>query len=76
MDQEDTFEISPQADEVLVAKKPVEVTAEDLADEEWGPVKDKGKKVKKGKGKKGKAQDESDNDEKPSMCILQIRQSF
>ena len=30
------------------SKAPVEVTAEDLADEEWGPVK--GKKGKKGKG--------------------------
>ena len=32
------------------SKAPVEVTAEDLADEEWGPVK--GKKGKKGKGEK------------------------
>ncbi|EGO01474.1 hypothetical protein SERLA73DRAFT_158777 [Serpula lacrymans var. lacrymans S7.3] len=42
-----------------VAKKPLEVTAEDLADEEWGPVKEKGKKAKKGKGKKGGSQDET-----------------
>ncbi|PPQ68655.1 hypothetical protein CVT24_005386, partial [Panaeolus cyanescens] len=33
------------------SKKPVEVTAEELADEEWGPVKEK---KKKGKGKKDK----------------------
>jgi translation initiation factor 5B len=52
--------------EGMTPKKPVGVTAEDLADEEWGPVrdKDKGKKTKKGKGKKGKAHDESDNEGK------------
>ena len=34
----------------LEEKKPVEMTAEELADEEWGPVKEKkGKKGKKGK---------------------------
>ncbi|KAJ6567397.1 hypothetical protein DFH09DRAFT_1156861 [Mycena vulgaris] len=48
----------------VVSKKPVEVTAEDLADEEWGPVKEKVKKGKKGKGKKGKAQDESEDEAK------------
>ncbi|KAJ7499438.1 hypothetical protein FB451DRAFT_1205448 [Mycena latifolia] len=47
-----------------VSKKPVEVTAEDLADEEWGPVKEKVKKGKKGKAKKGKAQDESEDEAK------------
>ncbi|KAF8883402.1 hypothetical protein BD779DRAFT_1801969 [Infundibulicybe gibba] len=36
--------------DISAAKKAVEVTAEDLADEEWGPVKEKGKKGKKGKG--------------------------
>ncbi|KAJ7163844.1 hypothetical protein C8R43DRAFT_988941 [Mycena crocata] len=46
------------------SKKPVEVTAEDLADEEWGPVKEKVKKGKKGKAKKGKAQDESEDEGK------------
>lgn len=45
-----------EAAEAAEAKKPVEVTAEDLADEEWGPVK--GKKGKKDKGKKGKNDDE------------------
>ncbi|KDR74512.1 hypothetical protein GALMADRAFT_250508 [Galerina marginata CBS 339.88] len=48
---------------VEVSKKPIEVTAEDLADEEWGPVKEKKKKDKKGKGKKGKKVDEEDEDE-------------
>jgi len=37
----------------MESKQPVEVTAEALAEEEWGPVKEK-KKDKKGKGKKGK----------------------
>lgn len=36
------------------SKAPVQVTADDLADEEWGPVKEKkgGKKGKKGKKEK------------------------
>ncbi|KAJ7283275.1 hypothetical protein C8J57DRAFT_1432470 [Mycena rebaudengoi] len=46
------------------SKKPVEVTAEDLADEEWGPVKEKAKKGKKGKAKKGKVQEESEDEAK------------
>ncbi|CDO74198.1 hypothetical protein BN946_scf185043.g250 [Trametes cinnabarina] len=50
--------------DISAPQKPVQVTAEELADEEWGPVKEKGKKGKKGK-KKGKAQDE-DEDEKPA----------
>ncbi|KAF8169499.1 hypothetical protein BJ912DRAFT_933806 [Pholiota molesta] len=49
--------------EAIESKKPVEVTAEDLADEEWGPVKEK-KKDKKGKSKKGKQlQDEGEEEE-------------
>jgi translation initiation factor 5B len=36
------------------------MTAE-LADEEWGPVKEKGKKAKKGK-QKSKAQDDEDEE--------------
>jgi translation initiation factor 5B len=48
-----------------VAKKPVEMTADDLADEEWGPVKDKKKpkKDKKKDKKKGKAQDEDEDED-------------
>lgn len=38
------------------------MTAEELADEEWGPVKEKGKKAKKGKGKKGKVADDEEED--------------
>ncbi|KAF5364381.1 hypothetical protein D9756_000896 [Leucocoprinus leucothites] len=47
------------------SKQAIEVTAEDLADEEWGPVKEKKKKDKKGK-KKGKAvAEEEEEDPKP-----------
>lgn len=47
-------ETVPEPSVDLEAKKPVEVTADDLADEEWGPVKDKkGKKGKKGKKQEG-----------------------
>ncbi|KAK7051356.1 eukaryotic translation initiation factor 5B [Paramarasmius palmivorus] len=58
------FDDPPAEDEATPApsKKPVEMTAEDLVDEEWGPAKEKGKKGKKGKGKKGKA-DELAEDE-------------
>lgn len=57
--------LAAEADaEAAASKKPVEVTAEDLADEEWGPVKEKVKKGKKGKGKKGKAADESEDEAK------------
>jgi translation initiation factor 5B len=45
------------------SKGPVEVTADDLADEEWGPVKEKKKKDKKGKGKKSKQQEEEEGEE-------------
>ncbi|KAF9449567.1 hypothetical protein P691DRAFT_774614 [Macrolepiota fuliginosa MF-IS2] len=45
------------------SKQAVEVTAEDLADEEWGPVKGK-KKDKKGK-KKGKAVVEDEEEQVP-----------
>ena len=45
-------------DEAPADKGPVQMTAEELADEEWGPVKDK-KKGKKGK-KKGHTADEDE----------------
>ncbi|TDL29015.1 hypothetical protein BD410DRAFT_810858 [Rickenella mellea] len=48
------------------AKKPVEVTADDLADEEWGPVKEKGKKTK---GKKGKGKVNEDEEPEPPADI-------
>ena len=54
--------------DISAAKAPVQMTADELADEEWGPVKDKGKKGKKGK-KKGKAQEDEDEDEPPGKCF-------
>lgn len=50
--------------DILASKKPIEVTADDLVDEEWGPANVKGKKAKKAKGKKGKVQEDSDREEK------------
>ncbi|KAF7433580.1 hypothetical protein PC9H_005541 [Pleurotus ostreatus] len=49
---DDVYENNEPVAEPVQPKGPIEVTAEDLADEEWGPVKDK--KGKKGKGKKAK----------------------
>ncbi|KAF8495216.1 hypothetical protein F5888DRAFT_1843837 [Russula emetica] len=46
--------------DISAPKSGVVVTADDLADGEWGPVKEKGKKVKKGKAKKNKAEDEDE----------------
>ena len=54
--------------DISASQKPVEVIAEDLADEEWGPIKKEGKKGKKGKGKKEKVQDDSDDDTKLGDC--------
>ncbi|KAF7967593.1 hypothetical protein HWV62_33719 [Athelia sp. TMB] len=55
----------PEDGEAPAAEKgPVQMTAEELADEEWGPVKEKGKKAKKAKGKKAKVDDEEE-EEKP-----------
>ncbi len=42
--------------DISAPKSGVAVTADDLADEEWGPVKEKGKKGNQ--TKKGKAEDE------------------
>jgi translation initiation factor 5B len=65
-DEDDGFAKEAEVEEPagdLEAKKPVEVTAEELADEEWGPVKEKKGK----KGKKGKKVDEED--EGIRICI-------
>ena len=50
-DEEDGAPIEASATPVedVESKKPVEMTAEELADEEWGSAKSKGKKGKKGK---------------------------
>ena len=53
----------------LLEKHALEVTADQLADEEWGPVKEKGKKGKKGAGKKSKVHEEDDGEE-PGMCFI------
>jgi translation initiation factor 5B len=45
--------------DITAPKTGVAITPEDLADEEWGSVEEKGKKGKKGKGKKSKADDEN-----------------
>ncbi|SJL01358.1 uncharacterized protein ARMOST_04678 [Armillaria ostoyae] len=60
-------------EEAEVKKQPVEMTAEELADEEWGPVKDKGKgkKGKKGKAAKGKPTE----DEEPEAQAKEETQS-
>lgn len=55
-----------------VEKAPVEMTADDLADEEWAPSQDKGKKGKKGKGKKGKAQNEEEELARGSISVLSL----
>lgn len=47
------------AEATPATKGPVEVNADDLADEEWGPVKEKGKKSKKDKKKKGQEKEEN-----------------
>ena len=46
--------------DISAPKSGVTVTADDLADEEWGPVKEKGKKVKKSKAKGSKKEDEDE----------------
>lgn len=38
----------------------MEVHPDDLADEEWGPAKEKGKKGKKSKGKKSAKEDDDE----------------
>ena len=47
------------------------MTADDLADEEWGPAK--GKKGKKGKGKKGKKDEEDDEVAEGKMINISLR---
>jgi translation initiation factor 5B len=57
----------PEEVDAPLSKQPIEVTAEDLADEEWGPVKDNKKKEKKGK-KKGKSVVEDEEEEDGSKA--------
>ncbi|KAF8579055.1 hypothetical protein K439DRAFT_1526354 [Ramaria rubella] len=48
--------------DISAPKAPVQVTAEDLANEEWGPVEEKGRKKSK-KGKKDKTTEKLDTEE-------------
>ncbi|KAH9483008.1 Eukaryotic translation initiation factor 5B [Psilocybe cubensis] len=66
----DDLEESPAQAE---SKKPIEVTAEELADEEWGSVKDKKKKDKKGKGKKAKQQDDEEEGKEDEQDSKQMQ---
>ncbi|EUC67517.1 translation initiation factor 5B [Rhizoctonia solani AG-3 Rhs1AP] len=56
-------------DDTGAPKAPVEMTAEDLADEEWGPVKGKKDKGKKGKKKGAAKAEEKDEDEGEPMAV-------
>jgi len=58
-DNDDFADITEAPSNPVESKKPVEVTAESLADEEWGPVKEK---KKKGKGNKDKAVEEEEEE--------------
>ena len=51
--------------DITAPKKATTMTADDLADEEWGPVKEKGKKGKK-KGKKGKVDADDEEIDEPA----------
>ncbi|VDC01114.1 unnamed protein product [Peniophora sp. CBMAI 1063] len=55
--------VNGDAEEPAESKGPVEMTAEELADEEWGPVKGKDKKKKEKKGGKKGGKKEVDEDE-------------
>ena len=57
---------------VSILKGAVEVSAEDLADEEWGPVKEKKKKDKKGKGENSKQRNEEEEKEKGGRLFKSI----
>ncbi|TFL05444.1 hypothetical protein BDV98DRAFT_500164, partial [Pterulicium gracile] len=58
-------------DTVEQEKKPVEVTADDLADEEWGAVKEKGKKGKKGQKNKPSAAEPVEKQEAPPAPVAE-----
>ncbi|KAI0069243.1 hypothetical protein BV25DRAFT_1818236 [Artomyces pyxidatus] len=59
--------------DISAQKGGVQMTPDDLADEEWGPVKEKGgKKGKKGKGKKDKVEAEEDGVPAPAPEPVQV----
>lgn len=70
--QEDFNEPLDEEPAAVVEKVPVEMTADDPADEEWGPSQDKGKKGKKGKGKKAKAQNEEEELARGNISVLSL----
>lgn len=49
------------------------MTAEELADEEWGVVKEKGKKAKKAKGKKAQLGDDEEGSKPGTYVSIPIR---
>lgn len=63
---------------MAASKAPVEVTADDLMDDEWGPVKEKKvKKDKKGKSKKAnKVNDEEEDEPEPEPDASKGQLSF
>ena len=73
-DNDEFADINEAPSNSIESKKPVEVTAESLADEEWGPVKEK----KKGKGKKGKAveEEEAKVEEEKGALIRNLSRRF
>jgi hypothetical protein len=56
--EERSKELSVPEQQMLTYQHPVEMTADDIVDEEWGPVNEKGKKAKKGMGKKEKVNED------------------
>ncbi|QRV72399.1 Elongation factor Tu GTP binding domain [Ceratobasidium sp. AG-Ba] len=59
----DSAEEAAAKGDISAPKAAVQMTAEELADEEWGPVKTKKEKGKKGKKKGGKAAKDDDEEE-------------
>ncbi|KAI0318112.1 hypothetical protein OF83DRAFT_1163613 [Amylostereum chailletii] len=57
--------------DISAPKGGVEMTPDELADEEWGPVKEK-KKGKKDKKKKGKADKEEEEEAAPGECATYL----
>lgn len=64
-------ELAFDGEEKAPSKGPVEMTAEELADEEWGAVT-KEKKGKKAKGKKGKVQEDEEDGTPGMSCVILI----
>ena len=74
-EEEEPLEPMPQTEVHVEAKGPTEVTAEDLADEEWGPVKAKAK-GKKGKKEKSKTEEGEKEEEKADESGMSLYFKF